>query len=237
MKRKRDALDPEDMTSVQSDWTNVNPYGEPFEPQPTDAIVSGRSIVKGALYSSDPSYYIDAGDGWSASQPTSYQTFTTTQPTQAVPVPPSSVIAPHQSYFHESLAYDNMTSLPPMSSFRPTNQTAVGVTPSGYPQPTVTGVGPTPISDVGKGLVPLYSGSQTVAGDHQASSSYGSGSASSTPVSSPTTNWSRITSSTSTASFGNSTDPTASHLHTLVCHLLFVILICLLNIYTYILCS
>ena len=131
---------------------------------------------------------------------------------------------------YESSPMSNISSLPPMSSFRaqtaqsvahpPTHPTvspsSVFVSPTG----TTTAVSSPSLTTqsgeaIGKTMVGIYSsGSGIPTADHTPSSY--SGSTSSTPVSSPQTWPTRLTATTSSAPFANTTDATDPHLHTLV---------------------
>ena len=195
--------------------------------------------VLGTLYGSDASsYYLDSGD-WNGQS--SYHAFgtpqpPTPQPVQASPVSVSSVgsgpVGPTPAYLdsiYES-PMSNISSLPPMSSFRA--QTAQTVThPQTHPtvSPSAVFVSPTGTTTVvsspslttqsgeaiGKALAGIYSSGSGVATADHTPSSY-SGSTSSTPVSSPQTWPTRLTVTTSSAPFANTTDATDPHLHTLV---------------------
>ncbi|CAG2172222.1 unnamed protein product, partial [Oppiella nova] len=193
---------------------------------------------RGTLYGSDASsYYLDSGD-WNGQS--NYHAFgppqpQTPQPVQASPV--SSVSSggvggvgavPTQAYLHDNI-YENspiISSLPPMSSFRAQTGPSVAhptVSPSSVfvsPTGTTTSGSPSLTTQsasgeaIGKALASIYSSGSGVANADHTPSSY-SGSASSTPVSSPQTWPSRLTTTTTTASFANTTDATDAHLHTL----------------------
>jgi hypothetical protein len=210
-----------------NDWSN---YGETSDhPGQND----GQSVGRGMMASN---YYLDSGDNWNSNGNVgapSYHSFSSAPPIppnnpQAVPVPSSS-----QTYFHDSLSYDNMPSLPPMSSFRPGGPTVSPTVTYGHahghglPHAPPTPANSSPVTHhdpAGKSLVALYQGNVNVTTGEHTPSSY-SGSACSTPVSSPGPNWTRMVATSSTsASFGsnnntNATDHvnvTTSHLHTLV---------------------
>ncbi|CAG2102140.1 unnamed protein product, partial [Medioppia subpectinata] len=193
---------------------------------------------RGTLYGSDASsYYLDSGD-WNGQS--NYHAFgppqpQTPQPVQASPV--SSVSSggvgtvpthPTQAYLHDNI-YENspiISSLPPMSSFRAQTGQSVAhptVSPSSvFVSPTGTATSGSPSlttqsasgEAIGKALASIYSSGSGVANADHTPSSY-SGSASSTPVSSPQTWPARLTTTTTTASFANTTDATDAHLHTL----------------------
>lgn len=203
-------------------------------------------LYLGTLYGSDASsYYLDSGD-WNGQS--SYHSFGTPQPPTPQPVQPSPVSvssvvsgpvgAVSASPVYLDSIYENspmISSLPPMSSFRA--QAAQSVTHPSVPptHPTVSPssvfVSPTGTSTagsspslttqsgeaIGKALGSIYSSGAGVATADHTPSSY-SGSTSSTPVSSPQTWPSRLTTTTSSVPFANTTDATDAHLHTLVSH-------------------
>jgi hypothetical protein len=196
---------------------------------------------RGTLYGSEPSsYYLDSSD-WNGQS--NYHAFgtpqpPTPQPVQASPVSVSSVgsgqvgSVPTSAYIdniYENSPMSNLSSLPPMSSFRaqtaqtvahpPTHPTvspsSVFVSPTG----TTTAVSSPSLTTqsgevIGKTLVGIYSSGSSVAAPDHTPSSY-SGSTSSTPVSSPQTWPTRLSVTTSSAPFANTTDATDPHLHTL----------------------
>jgi hypothetical protein len=191
------------------------------------------------LYGSDAStYYLDSSE-WNGQS--SYHTFggapQTPQPVQPLQPSPSSAnlanpSSASQAYLHESL-YDGsplMPSLPPMSSFRAQSGPSVvhttghaTVSPSSAyagQQATVASPSLTSQSSAGdtltKALVNIYSsGSAGPIGTDHTPSSY-SGSTTSTPVSSPQTWPTRLAATANPTTFGNTSDATDAHLHTLV---------------------
>ncbi|XP_054162776.1 transcription factor 12-like isoform X2 [Oppia nitens] len=194
---------------------------------------------RGTLYGSDASsYYLDSGD-WNGQS--NYHAFgppqpQTPQPVQASPVSVSSVTSggvgavPTQAYLHDNIFENSpiLSSLPPMSSFRAQTGPQVAhptVSPSSvFVSPIATGTTTSSGSPslttqsesgeaIGKALASIYSSGSGVANTDHTPSSY-SGSASSTPVSSPQT-WPTRLSTTTTTSFANTTDATDAHLHTL----------------------
>ncbi|RWS26612.1 transcription factor 12-like isoform X4 [Leptotrombidium deliense] len=213
-------------SAAGSSVAGPSPYDPPdtrtlFAPSNGNAPQSNQTTK--SLYASE-SYtnYLDGNEPWNGSQTSTYNPFTTGASSIASGLPGG---PPAPAYIHDAM-YDSslLSSLPPMSSFRgaaPPPPSAVGYhhssgseqTTAGTPSsgPSLVSLGSQPTSDpLGKALASIYTNSATSGAEH-GSSSY-SGSAGSTPVSSPPS-WTRVS---TTTTFAPSTEsPSAGHLHTL----------------------
>ncbi|RWS12390.1 transcription factor 12-like protein, partial [Dinothrombium tinctorium] len=221
-----------------TDAAAADPVGgpNPYDPSDTRTIFAPsngnapNSSQNKSLYANEPyASYLDGSEPWNGSQSATYNPFTTATGSipSGLPGGPQSAAmmgAAPPPYIHEAI-YDSsiLSSLPPMSSFRgghPPPPPAVGYhhsagsdqTTAGTPSsgPSLPSLGAQPAGDtLGKALASIYTNSATPGAEH-GSSSY-SGSAGSTPVSSPPS-WSRVS---TTTTFAASTDSPSTHLHTL----------------------
>lgn len=229
-KRKRDLIDTDDPLV---DWSAASCYDGPSGYDPSDSrslfVPPNSSVGSKPIYTNDPYSYLDGTESWNGGvtgqNAASYHSFTSATPGSAgLPGTPQSG-GPPPPYLHETSMYDSssiLSSLPPMSTFRGSGSNAP-TTPSvtGYagdnntssvlpPLPQATG------DTLSKALTSIYSSTGTPGPEH-ASSTY-SGSAGSTPVSSPPS-WSRVA---TTTSFAPTTD-SSTHLHPLVWIVIFLL--------------